>query len=139
MPIPAGPLDQPSVERDMQALDALYNQLDDEGKSRASEMAEASGAALLRERLAEGDDDQLRAYVDTVMSKWVNPSFWDATLMQPLALDVVREKLGPEHSALLGKLLVRDERIGDVGVGLNTNRPRQLGRWAEPHSRLNIQ
>ena len=60
--------------------------------------------------------------------RWNNPSFWDATLVQPLALDAVRERLTPEHSALLGKLLVSDERSGDIGVGLNTNRPWKLGR-----------
>jgi hypothetical protein len=127
-PVPL-PSHLPPKEEDMQALDALFDKLDDEGKLRASALTESSGAALLRERLAGLDDGQLRAYVDAVMSKWVNPSFWDATLVQPLALDVVRERLGPAHSALLGKIMVRNESTGDVGTGLNTNRPGQLGRW----------
>lgn len=85
-------------------------------------------AAQLRENLHGMDDKQLQAYVARVLDKHDNPSFWDATLAQPLALDVIRERLSPEDSSLLGKLLVTDESTGDLGKGLNTNRPGRLGR-----------
>jgi hypothetical protein len=112
----------------MDKLWEMLQQLPEGERAEVHAQMEAMQAALLREQLHGMDDAQLRQYVDRVLNKYDNPSFWEATLSQPMALDVVRERLPAEEAALLGKLLVADERTGDVGRGLNTNRPRMLAR-----------
>ena len=127
-PVPAGPLGQAPMQSEMEELAAMFERMSDEERQQAFEEADDVDGALLSERLQGMDDGQLRAHVDGTLSKWVNPSFWDATLTQPLALDALRERLDPAQSALLGKLLVSDETTGDIGKGLNTNSRSRLGR-----------
>eukprot|EP00955_Chlamydomonas_euryale_P018543 197601-Chlamydomonas_euryale.AAC.1 len=90
--------------------------------------ADALGDAAAREALASLPDDQLREYVDAALDKYGTYEFADATLLQPLLLDAVREALPEADAQLLGKLLVRNAASGDVGAGLNTHRPRELRR-----------
>ncbi len=71
-----------------------------------SNRAQAVEGALMSEKLLGMDEKQLKAVVDERLSKWTNPSFWDATLLQPLLLDVIRERLEDEESELLGKVRV---------------------------------
>ncbi|GAX76285.1 hypothetical protein CEUSTIGMA_g3730.t1 [Chlamydomonas eustigma] len=106
----------------------MLEDLNSEDRAKFQEDYESMMSAMQVEAFQNMDDEHMKAYVDVVLSKWTNPSFWEATLVEPMALDVIRERLTPEQSEILGKLLVSDEKTGDIGKGLNTNRPSMIGR-----------
>ncbi|KAG1665836.1 hypothetical protein FOA52_005871 [Chlamydomonas sp. UWO 241] len=122
-----GPIGRPPTEQ-LAALGEAIDGMGEEEQDALAQRAEALEESLMRERMQGMGDDELRTYVDTVLDRYGSLEFVEATLLQPMMLDVVSEQLGQEDAALLAKLLVRDASTGDVGTGLNTHRPRQLRR-----------
>jgi hypothetical protein len=85
-------------------LSALLEGLNSEDRARFQEEYKGMMSAMQAEAFQNMDDEHMKAYVDVVLSKWTNPSFWEATLVEPMALEVIRERLSPEHSEILGKV-----------------------------------